>query len=81
MSAPRVIHDERSTLLRAEPNVGAAPSAEAGEPVWDVWVHHVTWSCEFRFHGEPTAGKRRFSAKTSSRDRRASFGPGGEGGG
>ena len=41
-----------STLLRAEPNVGAAQSAEAGEPVCDVRVDHVTWSCEFRFHGE-----------------------------
>jgi len=24
-----------------------------GEPVWDVRVDHVTWSCKFRFHGEP----------------------------
>ena len=23
-----------------------------GEPVWDVRVDHVTWSGEFRFHGE-----------------------------
>jgi hypothetical protein len=23
-----------------------------GEPIWTVRVNHITWSCEFRFHGE-----------------------------
>jgi hypothetical protein len=36
------------------PNRMSAPRRQPkpGEPVWDVRVDHVTWSCEFRFHGE-----------------------------
>jgi hypothetical protein len=36
------------------PNRMSAPRRQPkpGEPVWDVRVDHVPWSCEFRFHGE-----------------------------
>src|SRR5262245_62134573 len=30
----------------------AAARNRPAEPLWNVRVNHVTWSCELRFHGE-----------------------------
>ena len=36
------------------PNQPPAPPRppKPGEPIWSIQVDHVTWRCEFRFHGE-----------------------------
>jgi hypothetical protein len=30
----------------------AARKPTPGEPLWSLRYHHITWSCELRFHGE-----------------------------
>jgi hypothetical protein len=31
---------------------GSPRPPRPGEPIWTIRANHVTWSCEFRFHGE-----------------------------
>jgi hypothetical protein len=47
-----VISDDQEPFIPQLPTASSPTRNRPAEPLWNVQVNHLTWSCELRFHGE-----------------------------